>query len=385
LFQSGMRPLLATAAALTLATLTYVAYVRKLWLIRLSSQARLTSNDETTPASGPGSITTRPARKEDIEHITTLSAAAGQKIVPGGGDFITHAWTRWWEMHPSLHFNELAMDGDAPLGFVRVECYGAADAPESGWLEGLRIHPDAQGRGVMSLLNRAVLSRVPPAVRREVYLAVGSSNERMRAICDSKYVYIGGYCMHDLIAGSPPESRSSYDAVSWTVRPLQAEDLSTAWAMLSAHPLYKANRLLLPGRFYGFRPLTRAALKDKIEHAHATGVFSAGTSSQAPRLVGIFFEFDDTFAMGDTVNRIHTCCFSPDVDTDGVGAALHSFGKSQPTMDALTNKRLRCKLSVGPFINDGSSGDVDPLMFKALTAANFTRGMATHLRVYKAP
>ena len=120
----------------------------------------------------------------------------------------SQAWkTKWWKLHSKLHYNELAFEGATAVGFVRIECYGSPDSPESGWLEGLRIHPDFSGKGIMTRINDAVFSRVPPAVRRDMYLAVGSANERMCAISDSKYEYIGGYCMHRFTQGAAPPAR----------------------------------------------------------------------------------------------------------------------------------------------------------------------------------
>ena len=63
-------------------------------------------------------FTFRPAVEADLPFMETLSAASGQKIVPGGGDFVLRAWGEWFQQDPRLHFNQWMFDGEskpAPL------------------------------------------------------------------------------------------------------------------------------------------------------------------------------------------------------------------------------------------------------------------------------
>ena len=121
-------------------------------------------------------ICVRAATREDLPHLIALSEAAGQNIVPGGGDFVLDAWEKeWWVLDPRLHFNDFAFIGSTAVAFVRCEAYGPAASPESGWLEGLRVHPEDQGRKIMSRLQRHLLKRLPATVQAEMYLAVGSN------------------------------------------------------------------------------------------------------------------------------------------------------------------------------------------------------------------
>ena len=151
----------------------------------------------------------RIAVEEDLPHMAVLSGEAGGKIRPGGGDFVLMAWPKWWKQHPKLHFNQWCFDGESPAGFVRIECYGPPDAPESGWLEGLRISPSHQGRGVMSKVVSKCCDQVPADM--PIFLAVGSTNVQMVPIADRKYDFLGAMIMHVF---RPPSGAAKPDAAA---------------------------------------------------------------------------------------------------------------------------------------------------------------------------
>ena len=64
-----------------------------------------------------------------MPHVEALSRAAGQQIIPSGGDFIVQEWDSWWSYDPKLHYNDLAFLPAAAeenaVGFIRCELYGS--------------------------------------------------------------------------------------------------------------------------------------------------------------------------------------------------------------------------------------------------------------------
>ena len=334
----------------------------------------------------------RKAVEEDLPHIEVLSGAAGGKIVPGGGDFVVKAWPSWWTQHPKLHFNQWCFDGDLPAGFVRIECYGQPDCPESGWLEGLRVNPTYQGQGVMTKVVTECLKQVPGAL--PMLLAVGSENTQMVPIADAKYDFVGGMVLHRLNreAALDPAVAAAAAKADLSARVLRADDLDEVWSLLSqawALPtrLLPTASLLLPGRFYAFREPTRGALADKITHSRALGAFSD------IGLVGVFIAFDSDLEQpedGETVViSFHTAVLAPGLDTAMAAAALHAIGTHLPTVHPTSGRPQRNVLSAGPFLPPGDTSVeafyVDEPARQLLAAACFERLRPSHLRLYRLP
>ena len=367
----------ATAVA---AVIIYVSFRRRK-LVHAADEHSTPVEAVNEQSTGGPAVSMRPAVESDLPHLSALSQASGQNIIPGGGDFVSEAWVHaWWKMDARLHFNEFAFVDQVPekaVGFVRVECYGSPEVAESGWLEGLRVHPDYQGLGIMNRLQSRILSRIPTAVRANLFLAVGSDNERMRSICNSKYEYLGAFTAHKVISGAPPASRARYDVHKMSVAPLTADGAAEAWAFLLAHPLHASGRLVLPGLFYGFRAATKRALDDKVASAGAFAVRSASGT-----ILGLFFAFDTDIHFGGTPVRYHTFVAAADASTGDCGAALTAFEKAAQPLA----RGVQLVVTAGPWLNDGApGGDVEPRMAKALAAANWTRTRGTHLRVYRVP
>lgn len=334
-------------------------------------------------------FTLRKAVEEDLPHMAVLSGAAGGKIVPGGGDFVLQAWPNWWKQDPRLHFNTFCFDGERPAGFVRVECYGKPQSPDSGWLEGLRVDPLSQGLGVMTKVIDACTTTLPSTVRSAIYLAVGSTNEKMVAISNKKYEFLGGMIMQGFNPQAETAGATNAVAASMHVRPLAEADLGAAWALLSSQPAHKAGQLLLPGRFYGFRAANFGALAEKIECGKAVGVFGSG---DATPLLALVLAFDSGMEREENgqkvVIEIHTIVVSTRLEAATVGGVLLAFGRSRPTA-APSGANLRTLLSTGPFLpataDDPGSVDVDERLKQALALAGYSRPMASHLRVYRMP
>ena len=232
--------------------------------------------------------------------------------------------------------------------------------------------------------------------RVHVLLAVGSANSRMVSMCDPRHTYVGAFCIHTYLPGAPPASRAKYDKFLLNARVLSAaEDVDKAWDFLSHHPLHSERRLLVPGRFYGFRELTRRALEEKVAAGHAYAFFATSALKDAVdgSCMGVIFTFDNDLQRPDgTYYRHHTAVFAPALEAGAIGAGLNLFGSSRPVKHE-TGKPLVIGISAGPHLNNAPppkdqpasnlGRDVEPRMAKALAAANWTRPMGTHLRVYR--
>jgi len=334
-------------------------------------------------------FTLREAVEEDLPHMAELSGAAGGKIIPGGGDFVLQAWPHWWKLDPRLHANQLCFAGERAAGFVRIECYGEPTAPESSWLEGLRVDPAFQGLGVMSKVTEACIATLPSSTRLAIYLAVGSTNEKMVAISNAKYDFLGGMIIHAFEPSAEMAAAANAAADAVSVRQLTAADVGAAWSLIASHPAHSAGRLLLPGRFYAFRAPSLGALAEKVGSGRAVGVFGSGAA--AP-LLALVLEFDTGMEREENgapiVIEIHTVITSTHLGATAAAGALHAFGRSRP-ITAPSGASLRTLLSTGPFLpaaaDDPGSFDVDDRLKEALALAGYMRPMASHLRVYRMP
>lgn len=352
--------------------------------LRRRKKSASSSSPEPSPLSGPpsavsyGDITIRQAVQGDLPHLEAVSNTSGQKIVPGGGDFVVHAWqSEWWTLDPRTHWNCFAFAGDAAVAFARVEAYGPSDALESGWLMAMRVRPEFQGQRVMARLQAHLLGLLPTAVRSNLYLAVGSTNENMRNVCEPRYEFYGTYVLQNFMSGAMLRADRERYAALLSIQPLKLEDgLDDAWAFLTG--CVEANpKLLVPGRYYDFRAPTRGALEDKVRSGRATVARDGAT------IVALFFQFDNDMPDDNGgLRRIYTCCAAVGLDAAKLGSTLLAFGKTHATTDATSGLAMRPQLSVGPCV-DKDGRDVEPKMAIALTAGNYTRPRSTHLRVYR--
>jgi len=240
----------------------------------------------------------------------------------------------------------------------------------------------------MSKVTDACLDQMPSSARAAVYLAVGSTNEHMVAIADRKYTLLGGMIMH---AYNPTEvATATVAATAMTARKLDSSDIGVAWALFTSQPAYQSGeRLLLPGRFYGFRAPRIDALAEKIESGRAVGIF--GSSAEVP-LLALVLEFDTGMEHEEDgkpiVLEVHTALFATHLDTAATAAALFAFGRSRPTVTP-SGVSIRLLLSNGPFMppsaQESGAIDVDADLKTALALAGYTRRLASHLRVYRMP
>ena len=173
-----------------------------------------------------------------MDDFDLIREVADPSIIPakyGGGDFVVKAWPDWFAMDERIHRNVFAFDADSGqvVGFERCELYGDTVAPDTGWLEALRVKGDYKGHGVMPQLQSWLLASLPASVT-SVYLSTASGNARMRSIGDKHYQYLGCYVAHQGPPGGFPDAEVVASAARITCRWLQPteEDVNAAWELI---------------------------------------------------------------------------------------------------------------------------------------------------------
>ena len=84
-----------------------------------------------------------------------------------------------------------------------------------------------------------------------------------------------------MVAPAPPAKRLTVRTVDSASALAEA-----AWNFLATHPQHtphSPSKLLLPGRFYSFRPLTRAAFAEKVASAGLVAILSPAGALCAQR------------------------------------------------------------------------------------------------------
>jgi GNAT superfamily N-acetyltransferase len=113
----------------------------------------------------PMRLVVRKARAEDREAILAMSRG-----IWGGSDYLPLVWDRWLADENGLLLTA-TLDG-TPVGMSKITIL----SPGEVWLEGLRLHPDLQGRGLTRQLNRVAFREVAKLRPRSVRYSTGAGN-----------------------------------------------------------------------------------------------------------------------------------------------------------------------------------------------------------------
>jgi GNAT superfamily N-acetyltransferase len=92
-------------------------------------------------------VVCRPALPKDTPAVVELA-----KHIWEGEDYIPHVWEDWLADTEGLFV--VAEYGGRLAGLNKLSCL----SPDDWWLEGLRVHPDFQGRGIASHLHDFLLA-----------------------------------------------------------------------------------------------------------------------------------------------------------------------------------------------------------------------------------
>lgn len=113
----------------------------------------------------PTKLAVRRARAEDRDAILAMSRG-----IWGGSDYLPLVWDRWLADDKGLLLTA-TLDG-RPVGMSKITLL----SPGEVWLEGLRLHPDLQGRGLTRQINRVAFREVMKLRPRSVRYSTGAAN-----------------------------------------------------------------------------------------------------------------------------------------------------------------------------------------------------------------
>ena len=114
-------------------------------------------------------LVVRRARPEDRDAILSMS-----EQIWGGGDYLPLIWDRWLE-DPDGVLLTACLDG-RPVGMSKISVL----APGEVWLEGLRLHPDLQGKGLSSQINQVTFGEAMKLEPRTVRYSTATVNTASR-------------------------------------------------------------------------------------------------------------------------------------------------------------------------------------------------------------
>jgi RimJ/RimL family protein N-acetyltransferase len=210
----------------------------------------------------------RRARPEDRDAILAMS----EKIW-GGVDYLPLIWDRWLA-DPDGALLTATLDG-RPVGMSKITLL----APGEVWLEGLRLHPELQGRGLSSNINRATLREAMKLNPKTVRFSTAVINTASRHLAErtgfwqiARTRWMWGRARTRGVLGG---------------RVATPDDLANVWGFAKGSECYeRTGGLLCVG--WKFPALTRHRLKDLIERGSlllypARGKLSSRETSSASR------------------------------------------------------------------------------------------------------
>ena len=189
-------------------------------------------------------VTLRPARPEDTHDVLELT-----RTIFNGHDYIPQVWEEWLA-DPNGCLLSAEYQGQV-IGIGRVR----EVSPMDWWLEGLRVHPEFQGRGVGAQLHDALVAHWQANGQGALRLATSSKRLTVHHLCERtgfKWVGEYSYFQADALADAPSGFRQAEPG---------EEKLAVSFAESS--PLFELhNELIDLG--WEWQPLRTASLAEPI-------------------------------------------------------------------------------------------------------------------------
>lgn len=176
------------------------------------------------------------------------------------GDYLEYTVDRWIEQEPGGLF--MAWESELPVGC----CSLYFPSPTEGWLQGMRVHPGHQGRGIAFHLTEHLLQLARSEGAAVIRLLTAPDNHQaIRVVTRLGFQAVGGKrdiiflqtLNHDL----PP-----CPGQDLSLRLCPKSDLDRAAAYLSAGPAFPFTNGLLFGPGYSYRLLTGDDLAKAVEN-----------------------------------------------------------------------------------------------------------------------
>ena len=185
----------------------------------------------------------RPALQKDTDEMLELCSHIWE-----GGDYIPHVWQDWLADPDGLL-------GVAEMGGRVVGIFKLTKFQEQEWyMEGLRVHPDVQGRGVAAHIHNFVMDTWHRMGSGVIRLVTGSYNEKVHQMCTrSGFTRIGEFIPQR--APSLPEDTHAFAALSM-------EDAPRAMQIVLASPAHALS--------WGLINLGWVYADPQLKHIHET-------------------------------------------------------------------------------------------------------------------
>lgn len=152
-------------------------------------------------------VTIRPARQADTPDMLELTGH-----IWDGNDYVPQAWQDWLQdSHGCLLVAEYE---GRMVGLARL----AELSLEDWWMQGLRVHPEFEGRGIASQLNDAILAYWQEHGRGAVRLSTHFERYPVHHMCErtgfikvGEYTYFQAPALADLAGGGAPPAFQPID------------------------------------------------------------------------------------------------------------------------------------------------------------------------------
>ena len=162
----------------------------------------------------------RPALEKDKEDVLELCSHIWE-----GGDYIPHVWDEWLAAPEGLL-------GVAEMGGRVVGVFKLTRFQEHEWyMEGLRVHPDVQGKGIAAHIHDYAMETWRRKGRGLIRLVTGSYNVKVHHMCEAS-----GF---KRIAEFIPYRAAVIPMSTGTFTPLGMDDASAAFEFVQTSPSHK--------------------------------------------------------------------------------------------------------------------------------------------------
>ncbi len=194
------------------------------------------------------SVVVRQAHESDRAAVEALCAH-----IWDGDDYLPFVFTNWLA-EPGGEFYVATLGGQL-IGTGKLSWF----ADDEWWLEGLRVHPDFQGRGIGRLLFRYGVRQAEASARRgTARFVTGYSNQATRKLAmEAGFSLAGHYVRYVADA-----SINAQDAAAF--RLLGEPDFPAVWAFLDSSPHFAQVQRSLKDTWVTWRFLTPERLRARL-------------------------------------------------------------------------------------------------------------------------
>jgi len=165
----------------------------------------------------------RPALPKDTADVMELT-----RTIWDGNDYVPQVWEKWLADPDGLL--AIAEYGEKVVGLAKLTRLEA----QEWWLEGLRVHPEFEGRGIASHLNDYLLAYWEQHCQGVIRLATGSHRLKVHHLCERN----GFQRVAEFAPFSAPIMEPfSPDEQVTIFRPLQETEIQEALKFIQPNPL----------------------------------------------------------------------------------------------------------------------------------------------------